>query len=43
MGHTLFQSGSHQGVAEVIVYDAAADVLEGGVDRRVPDGGAAVE
>jgi hypothetical protein len=27
-------------VAEVIVYNAKDDVLEGGVDRRAPDGGA---
>jgi gamma-glutamyltranspeptidase/glutathione hydrolase len=27
-----------QGVAEGIVYDAAADTLEGGADRRAPDG-----
>jgi gamma-glutamyltranspeptidase/glutathione hydrolase len=39
-GHTLRQ-GYNQGVAEAIVYDAEANVLEGGVDRRAPDGAAA--
>ena len=29
-----------QGVAEGILYDAAADMLEGGADRRAPDGAA---
>jgi gamma-glutamyltranspeptidase/glutathione hydrolase len=29
-----------QGVAEGVAYDAAADVLEGGFDRRAPDGAA---
>ena len=29
-----------QGVAEGVLYDAAADVLEGGADRRAPDGAA---
>jgi gamma-glutamyltranspeptidase/glutathione hydrolase len=29
-----------QGSAQVIVYRAAEDVLEGGVDRRTPDAGA---
>jgi gamma-glutamyltranspeptidase/glutathione hydrolase len=29
-----------QGVAEGILYDAAADTLEGGADRRAPDGAA---
>jgi hypothetical protein len=33
--------GGNQGVAEVIVYNAVDDILEGGVDRRQPDGGAA--
>jgi hypothetical protein len=27
-------------VAQVIVYDAKEDMLEGGSDRRVPDGAA---
>jgi gamma-glutamyltranspeptidase/glutathione hydrolase len=43
MGHTLFQAAGHQGVAEVIVYDRATKTLEGGLDRRVADGGVAVE
>jgi gamma-glutamyltranspeptidase/glutathione hydrolase len=40
MGHTLFE-GPEQGVAEVIVLNAKEGLLEGGVDRRVPDGFAA--
>ena len=40
MGHTLFE-GPGQGVAEVIVLNAKEGLLEGGVDRRVPDGFAA--
>ena len=40
MGHTLFE-GPEQGVAEVIVLNAKECLLEGGVDRRVPDGFAA--
>lgn len=39
MGHTL-QENDTQGVAEVIVVGKDG-VLEGGVDRRAPDGGAA--
>jgi len=39
-GHALRDIGS-QGVAEAIVFDAKGDVLEAGVDRRAPDGGAA--
>jgi gamma-glutamyltranspeptidase/glutathione hydrolase len=39
-GHELTQGGN-QGVAEVIVYNEAESMLEGGVDRRQPDGGAA--
>ena len=39
-GHDLVQGGD-QGVAEVIVYNAVDNILEGGVDRRQPDGGAA--
>lgn len=39
MGHTLQQNDA-QGVAEVIVVGKDG-VLEGGVDRRAPDGGAA--
>jgi gamma-glutamyltranspeptidase/glutathione hydrolase len=42
MGHQL-QETRVQGAAEVIRYDAAADVVEGGVDRRQPDGGAATK
>ncbi|MGH9349748.1 MAG: gamma-glutamyltransferase [Vicinamibacterales bacterium] len=38
-GHAL-RENERQGVAEVIVYNAREDVLEGGVDRRAPDGGA---
>ena len=38
-GHELIPT-ERQGVAEVIVYNAGEDVLEGGVDRRAPDGGA---
>lgn len=40
MGHTLAET-ENQGVAEVIVLNAVENVLEGGVDRRAPDGGAA--
>jgi gamma-glutamyltranspeptidase/glutathione hydrolase len=40
MGHQLREIGD-QGVAEVIVVDPKTNVLEGGVDRRAPDGGAA--
>jgi gamma-glutamyltranspeptidase / glutathione hydrolase len=42
-GHTLQVmpgAGSSQGVAQVIVYDAKDDMLEGGSDRRAPDGAA---
>jgi gamma-glutamyltranspeptidase/glutathione hydrolase len=38
-GHTL-QSGGAQGVAQVIIYNAKEDVLEGGTDRRTADGAA---
>jgi gamma-glutamyltranspeptidase / glutathione hydrolase len=38
-GHQ-FRESTAQGVAEVIVYNQKEDVLEGGVDRRAPDGGA---
>jgi gamma-glutamyltranspeptidase / glutathione hydrolase len=38
-GHTL-RSGGSQGVAQVIIYNAKEDVLEGGSDRRASDGGA---
>jgi gamma-glutamyltranspeptidase/glutathione hydrolase len=40
MGHTVEQS-DNQGVAQVIVYNAGDDMLEGGLDRRAADGGAA--
>jgi gamma-glutamyltranspeptidase/glutathione hydrolase len=40
LGHTLQQGGT-QGVDEVIVYNLKEDVLEGGLDRRQADGGAA--
>ena len=40
MGHTLQQWDS-QGVAQVIVYNDKDDMLEGGLDRRAADGGAA--
>ena len=38
-GHTL-QVGGAQGAAQVIVYNAKDDVLEGGTDRRASDGAA---
>jgi len=40
-GHEVVEGGN-QGVAEVIVYDSTEDKFEGGVDRRQPDGGAAI-
>jgi gamma-glutamyltranspeptidase/glutathione hydrolase len=40
MGHTLNQT-ENQGVAQVIVYNQKDDMLEGGLDRRAADGGAA--
>ena len=40
-GHEVTQGGN-QGVAEVIVSNEAENVLEGGVDRRQPDGSAAL-
>src|SRR5262249_27274610 len=39
-GHTLQQINGSQGRAQVIVYDQKADMLEGGTDRRSPDGAA---
>src|SRR6185312_3983560 len=42
-GHTLQMipgASSSQGVAQVIIYDGRDDVLEGGTDRRAPDGAA---
>jgi len=41
-GHVLSETTS-QGVAEVIIYNAADDLVEGGVDRRQSDGGAAAQ
>jgi gamma-glutamyltranspeptidase / glutathione hydrolase len=38
-GHTLREGGG-QGAAQVIIYDAKEDMLDGGSDRRAPDGGA---
>ena len=38
-GHALKEGGG-QGVAQVIVYDAKEDMLDGGSDRRASDGGA---
>jgi gamma-glutamyltranspeptidase/glutathione hydrolase len=40
MGHTVSEGGG-QGVAEVIVFNQKDNMLEGGVDRRASDGGAA--
>jgi gamma-glutamyltranspeptidase / glutathione hydrolase len=40
MGHTVNEQDG-QGVAEVIVVDQKVNVLEGGMDRRASDGGAA--
>jgi gamma-glutamyltranspeptidase/glutathione hydrolase len=40
MGHTV-QVGGNQGVAQVIIYSQQDDMLEGGLDRRAADGGAA--
>jgi gamma-glutamyltranspeptidase/glutathione hydrolase len=40
MGHDVREVGG-QGVAEVIVFNQKDNMLEGGVDRRAPDGGAA--
>ena len=39
-GHELQETGG-QGAAQVIVVNAEDGMLEGGLDRRVPDGGAA--
>jgi gamma-glutamyltranspeptidase/glutathione hydrolase len=38
-GHTL-RAGDAQGVAQVIVFNAKDGMLEGGTDRRAPDGAA---
>ena len=40
MGHTIAEGGG-QGAAQVIVFNQKDNMLEGGVDRRPPDGGAA--
>jgi gamma-glutamyltranspeptidase/glutathione hydrolase len=40
MGHTVAEVGG-QGAAQVIVLNQKENLLEGGVDRRPPDGGAA--
>jgi gamma-glutamyltranspeptidase / glutathione hydrolase len=40
MGHTVAEAGN-QGAAQVIVFNQKDNLLEGGVDRRPPDGGAA--
>ncbi len=40
MGHTI-REGGNQGVEQVIVNNTKEGMLEGGVDRRSPDGGAA--
>ena len=40
MGHTI-DEGGNQGAAQVIVFNQKENMLEGGVDRRPPDGGAA--
>jgi len=40
MGHTITEGGN-QGTAQVIVFNQKDNMLEGGADRRSPDGGAA--
>ena len=40
MGHTV-QEGGGQGADQVIVFNQKENMLEGGVDRRPSDGGAA--
>jgi len=40
MGNTL-SGGGGKGVAKLIVLNPKDNMLEGGVDRRAPDGGAA--
>jgi gamma-glutamyltranspeptidase/glutathione hydrolase len=39
-GHTLRAGNGGQGVAQVIVYNAKDDMIEGGTDRRASDGAA---
>ncbi|MDA0835785.1 MAG: gamma-glutamyltransferase [Planctomycetota bacterium] len=41
-GHSLKES-RRQGVAEIIIFDAANDRIEGGIDRRQQDGGAGIQ
>ncbi len=38
MGHTVTEGGN-QGTAQVIVFNLKENMLEGGLDRRSPDGG----
>jgi len=40
MGHTVAEGGN-QGAAQIIVFNQKDNMLEGGVDRRPSDGGAA--
>jgi gamma-glutamyltranspeptidase / glutathione hydrolase len=40
MGHAVTEGGN-QGAAQVIVFNQKDNMLEGGIDRRPPDGGAA--
>jgi len=40
MGHAVTEGGN-QGLAEVIMFNQKDNMLEGGADRRAPDGGAA--
>ena len=40
MGHTVVEAPANQGAAELILHRAAEGLLEGGVDRRPPDGAA---
>ena len=40
-GHTVVESMGNQGAAEVIVVNQKDNILDGGVDRRPADGGAA--
>jgi gamma-glutamyltranspeptidase/glutathione hydrolase len=40
MGHAVRESERPQGAAQGILFDAKADVLEGGADRRAPDSAA---
>jgi gamma-glutamyltranspeptidase / glutathione hydrolase len=39
-GHSVRMGRGSQGVAQVVVYNAKEDMLEGGTDRRVADGAA---